>query len=58
MGLQLIQIVKKDHPGLPIIAISAFEDSFDAGKGKSATVLLKKPFSHTRLVNLVESIVT
>jgi two-component system, NtrC family, response regulator len=55
-GVQLIETCKTDYPEIQIIAISAYHEPLVEAQAKGAHYVIKKPFSHQQLVDLVQSL--
>lgn len=54
-GLQLIEMLNAEKPGLPVIAISAFPDKRVEAEQKGVRHFLAKPFAYKQLIDIVES---
>lgn len=60
-GIELIRTVRRDHPSLPIIAMSADSDlrndrSLELATEAGAHVVLEKPFAMSRLIRELQGL--
>lgn len=56
-GVDLLQEVRRNHPDIPIIVISAYTATDWAKEAlEHAVIALQKPFSHAQLVNIVSDV--
>ncbi len=54
-GIGIISIIKKDHPQIPVIAITGFGEEVEAlAQEKHADAVLSKPFEMKELKELIE----
>ena len=57
-GLEILKVVKAQHPGLPVVVITGFGDASTEREALSSpnTAYLDKPFTHSDLVQAIESL--